>query len=176
MITVNYLLEIVKFTIAGVGVVWVAFYLLKPYLDKSERIQILELKKAVSNQTIPLRLQAYERLVLFIDRINPANMLIRLNATSYTAKELQAIIVSEIRNEFQHNISQQIYISTEAWAAVKKIKDDTLSLVNNMIAAMPADARGLEVSRQLIGHLAKLEDNPYDAAAEIVRKDLEGIF
>ncbi|MDP9047159.1 MAG: hypothetical protein M3N14_03420, partial [Bacteroidota bacterium] len=78
-----YLLDILKFTIAGAGVVWVGFFLLKPYLDKSEKFQLLEFKKLISGQTLPLRLQAYERLVLFIERINPANMLVRLNATAY---------------------------------------------------------------------------------------------
>jgi hypothetical protein len=59
----NILLDILKLTVAGVGVVWAAFYLVKPYLDKNERLQILELKKAADNQTLPLRLQAYERVV-----------------------------------------------------------------------------------------------------------------
>lgn len=176
MISVSYLLDILKYTIAGVGVVWVAFYLFKPYLDKAERIQILEIKKAVSNQTIPLRLQAYERLVLFIDRINPANLLIRLNAPAYTLQELHSLLISEIRSEFQHNISQQIYVSAEAWATVKKIKDDTLVLINNMIGALPQDVTGLEASKQLLAHLNKLEDNPYEQAASIIKKDLENMF
>ena len=78
-----YLLDIVKYTVSGLGVVWIAFYLIKPYLDKSERIQMLEFKKSVANHTLPLRLQAYERIVLFMERINPQNMLVRLNAASH---------------------------------------------------------------------------------------------
>ena len=79
MVLYPYLLDIIKYTVAGLGVVWIAFYLIKPYLDRSESIQLAELKKTISSQTLPLRLQAYERGVLFIERINPANMLIRLN-------------------------------------------------------------------------------------------------
>ena len=176
MISVSYLLDILKYTIAGTGVVWVAFYLFKPYLEKAERIQLLEIKKAISNQTIPLRLQAYERMVLFIDRINPANLLIRVNAPSYSLSELHSVLISEIRNEFQHNISQQIYISYEAWATVRKIKDDTLVLINNMISALPTDVTGLEASKQILAHLNKLEDNPYEQAATIIKRDLENIF
>src|ERR1700709_769344 len=107
----NYLLEIVKLTLAGVGVVYVAFYLLKPYLDRSENLQLVELKKTISSQTLPLRLQAYERLVLFVDRVNPANMLIRLNGTAFSAAELHALAVTEIRSEYQHNVTQQLYVS-----------------------------------------------------------------
>src|ERR1700745_3551885 len=104
MMIPSFLLDIVKFTLAGVGVVYAAFYLFKPYLDRSESLQLIELKKAVSSQTLPLRLQAYERIVLFVERVNPANMLIRLSGTAASAAELHAIVVTEIRNEFQHNI------------------------------------------------------------------------
>src|ERR1700761_8936976 len=105
----SYFFDIIKYTIAGLGIVWIAFYLLKPYLDRDEKIQLLEFRKSISNQTLPLRLQAYERLVLFIERINPSNMLVRVNAPSYTAAELYSLMLEDIRSEYQHNITQQIY-------------------------------------------------------------------
>jgi hypothetical protein len=170
------LLDILKYTVAGMGVIYIAFYLFKPYLDKSQNLQALELKKSISGQTLPLRLQAYERLVLFIDRINPANLLIRLNGNSYAAAELHSIILNEIRTEYQHNITQQIYVSTQAWAVVKRTKDDTINLVNNAIKAMPENAGGLDFGRMLLTHLSKLEEDPYEIATSLVRKDLEHIF
>jgi len=117
-----YFLDILKYIIAGLGIVWIAFYLIKPYLDRDEKIQLLEFKKTISNQTLPLRLQAYERCVLFIERVNPANMLIRLNAPSYSAHELYSLVVDEIRNEYLHNITQQIYVSSRAWGVVKHVR------------------------------------------------------
>src|ERR1700761_5812908 len=104
MLGYSYLLDILKYTLAGLGVVWLAFYLIRPYLDRSENMQLVELKKAISNQTLPLRLQAYERMVLFVDRVNPANMLIRLNGTAFTAAELHNMVVNDIRTEYQHNV------------------------------------------------------------------------
>ena len=172
----NYLLEILKLTLAGVGVVYVAFYLLKPYLDKSEHLQLMELKKTISSQTLPLRLQAYERIVLFVERVNPANMLVRLSGTDASAAELHGVVVSEIRNEFQHNISQQIYVSDRAWTIVKRVKDDTLSVVTNAVKALPADATGLDLSKTILAHLSHLEDNPYDIALKIIREDMEGLL
>jgi hypothetical protein len=171
-----YLLDIVKFTVAGVGVVWVAFYLLKPYLEKGERMQMLELRKTISGQTLPLRLQAYERLVLFMERINPANMLIRLNATAYSAHDLYSLVAEEIRNEFQHNITQQIYVSSRCWAVVKHVKDDTLNIVNNAVKSLPENASGLDLSKTILGYLSQLEDNPYDIGTNMLRKDLEELF
>jgi hypothetical protein len=171
-----FLLDILKYTIAGVGVVWIAFYLVKPYLERDEKIQLLEFRKTISNQTLPLRLQAYERLVLFIERVNPANMLLRLNATSYSAHELYSLAVEEIRNEFQHNITQQIYVSGRAWSVVKHVKEDTLGIINNALRSLPDTASGLDLSKTILGHLSQLEDNPYDIGANMLRKDLEELF
>jgi hypothetical protein len=171
-----YLLDIIKYTIAGLGIVWIAFYLIKPYLERDEKIQLLELRKTVSNQTLPLRLQAYERLVLFIERVNPANMLVRMNATSYTAHDLYSLIVEDIRNEFQHNITQQIYVSARAWAVVKHVKEDTLGIVNNAVRSLSETATGLDLSKTILGHLSQLEDNPYEIGANMLRKDLEELF
>ena len=171
-----FLLDILKYTIAGLGLIMIAFYLLRPYLDRDEKIQLLEFKKTLSNQTLPLRLQAYERLVLFIERVNPANMLIRLNAPSYSAHELYALLLEEIRSEYQHNITQQIYVSSRAWGVVRNIKDDTVGIINNAAKGMPETATGLEFSKMLLASLSQLEDSPYEIGAALLRKDLEEIF
>jgi hypothetical protein len=171
-----YLMDIVKYTIAGLGIVWIAFYLLKPYLDRDDQIQLLEFKKSLSAQTLPLRLQAYERLVLFIERVNPANMLIRMNATSYSAHDLYILIVEDIRSEFQHNVTQQIYVSSRAWGVLKRVKEDTLGIVNNAVRALPETASGLDLSKTILAHLSQLEDNPYEIGADLLRKDLQDLF
>ena len=176
MILYPYLLDILKYTIAGLGVVYIAFYLAKPYLERGEQMQLLEFKKAMATQTLSLRLQAYERLVLFIERINPGNMLLRMNATAYSAHELYGLIVEDIRNEYQHNITQQIYVSSRAWGVIKHVKEDTLGIVNSAIRSLPETATGLDLSKAILGHLAQLEDNPYELGASMLRKDLEKLF
>ncbi|HVW12259.1 MAG TPA: hypothetical protein VHB54_00460 [Mucilaginibacter sp.] len=173
---INYLLDILKYTLAGIGTVYVAFYLVKPYLDRAEKVQLAELKKTIANQTLPLKFQAYERLVLFVERVNPANMLLRLNGTAYSAHELHSLVVSEIRNEFQHNVTQQIYVSERAWNVIKRVKDDTMSVVTNAVKALPETATGLDLSKTVLAHLASLQDNPYDIATSMIRKDMEELF
>jgi len=170
------LFDVIKYAVAGLITVGVAYYLVRPHLERAENIQLLELKKAVTNQVLPLRLQAYERLVLFIERVNPSNMLIRLSATDYTAAELHSIVVNEIRNEYQHNVTQQIYVSPMAWGVIRRVKNDTLGIITNAVKGLPEDASGLELSRTILMHLSKLEENPYDIAGAMIRKDLEDIF
>jgi len=176
MMIYSFLMEVVKFTLAGIGVVLVAFYLIKPFLQNKEKLQLLELKKANGAQTLPLRLQAYERMVLLVDRINPSNLLIRLNTSGYTAAELHSIIVTEVRNEFQHNVTQQLYVSARAWTLVKRVKEDTLNLVANVYKSLPNEATGLDMGRAILLHLSKLESDPYDVATNMIRTDLEELF
>ena len=176
MIYYNILLDILKLTVAGVGVVWVAFYMFKPYFDRTQRLQVLELKKSADNHTLPLRLQAYERVVLFVERMNPANSLVRLGGNGYSAVELHHLAVQEVHNEYQHNITQQIYVSSRAWAVVRRLKDDTVNLLNSTLRGLPEGASGLDFSRALLTHLSQLETNPYEVAGDMVRKDLEELF
>jgi len=176
MVIYPFLLDILKLTVSGVGVVWIAFYLIKPYIDRSEKIQLLEFKKSLSNQTLSLRLQAFERLVLFIERINPANMLLRLNVNDYSAIELHTIISEELRTEYQHNITQQIYVTTRVWTVVKRVKDETLGVLNATLRELPKDATGLDLGRAMLARLSQAEHNPYEIAADLIRNEFEGLF
>jgi hypothetical protein len=170
------LIDIVKYTVAGMGVVWMAFYLIKPHFDRSEQIQLLEFKKAVANQTLPLRLQAYERIILFIERINPENMIIRVNAPEYSAADLHSIIITEIRNEYEHNITQQVYVSSRAWSVVKRVKDDTVNMVAAAYRSLPENATALDLGKTILVQLGQAENNPYEIGADLVRKEIELLF
>lgn len=172
----SYILDIIKYTIAGLGVVWIAFYLFKPYLDRSESMQLIELKKTISAQTLPLKLQAYERVVLFVERINPSNLLVRLNNPEYSAAELYMLIVAELRNEYQHNVTQQIYVSTNTWAIVRRLKDETLGVINYAIKDLPETATGLELSKTILTQISQSDKNPYDIGLSLIRKELEELF
>jgi hypothetical protein len=172
----NIILDILKYTVAGLGVVWMAFYLIKPHLDKSEQIQLLEFKKSVANQTLPLRLQAYERIILFIERINPANMIIRVNSPEFTAADLHSILITEIRNEYEHNVTQQVYVSSRAWGVVKRVKDDTVNIIAAAYKSLPENATALDLGKTILVQLSQSEDNPYEIGADIIRKEVEVIF
>jgi transposase-like protein len=103
-------------------------------------------------------------------------MLVRLNGNGYAAAELHALIINEVRNEYQHNVTQQIYVSERAWSVIRRIKEDTLSVVTNSVKALPADASGLDLGKMILNHLSRLEENPYDIATNMMRKDLEDLF
>lgn len=123
-----------------------------------------------------LRLAALERAILFIDRINPANLFTRLHQPGIGLRELQNLSNLEVKAEFQHNITQQLYLSNESWNVIKQLKDDTITMINHVSAGLPEGANGIDLSRMILQHLATLSDNPYDLAINHVKKEINQIF
>ena len=171
-----FFIDVLKFIIAGTVVVYIAWQIIKSELDKVNQASLIELKKTSLTTTLPLRLQAYERLTLFIERINPANMLVRVHVAGTTVREIQQFLIAEIRTEYQHNITQQLYVSAQAWAIMNRIKDDTISLINNTAIGLSPEASSVELSKVILTHLANLEDNPYEAGLMLLKHDMQHFF
>ena len=171
-----FLIQTAVVIIGGVIIVFVAYYLIKSLLNEYLSLKAPGVPQTKEQQLLPLRLQAHERLVVFIDRINPANLLLRLHQPGATAGDLQAVILHELRTEFQHNITQQLYISTANWNVIKKLKDDTIAMVNNAVSNLPSDATGADLSRKILNHLAGMEQNPYELTLEVLKNDIHQMF
>lgn len=99
---------------------------------------------------VGLQLQAYERLVLFAERISPGQLVRRLILPDSTARDLQYAIIQAIRAEFDHNISQQIYVSSEAWESLRQAQEQEITLVNELADQLPEEAPSAELGKKLI--------------------------
>jgi hypothetical protein len=104
-------------------------------------------------QSNQLQLQAYERITLLVDRIALPNLISRLNQSGVPAVEMQLLLTQSIRQEFDYNITQQIYISGEAWNAVKGLKDQNLLIINQIASSLPADATGFDLNKKILDFL-----------------------
>ncbi|WP_207535406.1 hypothetical protein [Desertivirga arenae] len=171
-----FLLDILKLIIAGSAVFFIAYNMLKAEFDKNRQMRILDLRKSAQGTTLPLRLQAHERIVLFIERINPSSLLVRTHAPGLTVVQMQQMLTTEIQNEFQHNVTQQVYLSIQAWVMVRRLKDDTINLINQSAKTLEPEAPSLDLSKLILTHMASLEDNPYDAALALIKADIQEIF
>jgi len=100
--------------------------------------------------TKPLRLQAYERLVLLAERIALPNLISRISQPGLSAREMQFLLLESIKQEFEYNASQQIYVSEAAWNAVRSLRDQTLLMINSIAKSLPADTSATELNRQLM--------------------------
>ena len=109
-----------------------------------------ELALANSKTITPVRLQAYERLTLFLERISIESLIMRTNKTGMDTKALQSAMLSTIRAEFDHNLSQQIYVSPQAWEVLKNAKTNTIKLINTSSEKLPPKSSGTDFSRYLL--------------------------
>ena len=119
------------------------------------------------NSATQLKLQAYERLMILVDRISLPNMITRLNDPSLTAKQMQSLLTQNIRSEFEYNITQQIYVSPEAWNALKNLKDQNILAVNQLAAVMPPNASAMDLNKMLLEFLMNdKKGNLHEVVAE----------
>lgn len=105
------------------------------------------------DSTVSMQLQAYERLIILVDRIALPNVITRVNQPASSAREMQLMLTQSIRSEFDYNITQQIYVSSEAWNAVKNLKEQNLLIINQLANVLPPNATGLDLNKLLLEFL-----------------------
>lgn len=173
MDALTFLLDVLKYTLSGFFVILGSYFLFKSQFDAYYNLKELEYRSSVLKDILPLRLQAYERMTLFIERINPSNLLLRLHVSGMSAKEMQNLILTEVRAEYQHNLAQQIYLTNDAWQIIKRVKDDTIGIINAAVKSLPADASAVDLSKVVFSRLDSIEENPYELALLVIKKDIQ---
>lgn len=171
-----FLTQVAIFAAGGIITVAAAYFLVKNDIQHYFRFKSLEAHKDNRASLFPLRLQAHERLIIFVERINPPNLFLRLHQQGIGIKELQNLILNEVRAEYQHNITQQLYVSAESWQVVRKLKDDTIAMVNNVVQGLPETATGAELSKKILQHMSGIAENPYELTIELIKKDIHQLF
>ncbi len=132
---------------AGIFMFFIAIaWLLAEFNGMKEEIR---LRLGINNETLKLRLQAYERLTLFAERAGLKNLVSRSSSNAFgeTAAALHSHLVNEIKQEFEYNVTQQIYVTKEVWNAVTKLKDQNIFILNQLAATLPHQAGSLELCR-----------------------------
>jgi hypothetical protein len=120
-------------------------------------------KKAVEEQperynAVPLQLTAYERLAILCERIAIPNLISRTSHPAATAKEMQALLIENIKQEFEYNASQQIYVSKVTWDAVRNLRDQSMLIINQVSSVLPDEATATDLNKQLLQVMMKHED------------------
>ena len=129
METLQYLAYFLPALVVGL----VAYYFFKVHNQNEENRRRYLLQRETINETLPLRLQAYERMTLFLERIEPNKILIRVKPTNDNLLDYEALLINAIEQEYEHNLTQQIYISKEAWSLIVTAKNTTIQVIRNMV-------------------------------------------
>ena len=172
----NEFAEILKYTIPGILVLLAAIITIKAFLKNEEKKRNTEMMLENRNVTLPLRLQAYERLILFLERISPDSLIMRFNHPDMNSAQLQNELVGAIRTEFEHNLAQQMYISTKAWDAVKSARNNVIKLVSDSASDLKPNAAGMSLNKKILEKLMELKSSPTEAAVEYLKKEVRDLF
>ncbi|MDQ2718741.1 MAG: hypothetical protein M3Z26_03095 [Bacteroidota bacterium] len=122
-------------------------------------------RKANDPDTLKMRLQAYERLTLLSERISFQNLLSRIHNPGLSCRQMQTTLIDSIKQEYDYNISQQIYVSPEVWKAINNLKEQNIYVVNQLAATLPSQATGMDLNKQIIDFLI---NNPKASLHNIV--------
>ena len=173
-----YVFDLLKIILPAVVVAGAIYLLFSKFLEQEQQRRLIELRLESSKTTLPIRLQAYERLVLFLERISPNNILVRLSSAGSNAPDYHRLLQQEIRAEYEHNLSQQVYISADAWTLVREAKENVLTMVNRAYHGMqsPAQARGTELAKRILEGLMLDGAEPTAQALAVVKAEAARLF
>jgi hypothetical protein len=164
--------DILKITIPALLVFLTAWILLRNMIRNDQERRRQEIILQGARTITPIKLQAYERIVLFLERISLESLLVRVSTPDMTAAQLQSTMLAAIRSEFEHNLSQQIYMSPQAWEVVKNARSNTIKIINSESERIKGDAPGIEFSKQLLSKVMELEQEPTRAAIDYIKGEV----
>ena len=168
--------DLIKVILPSGLVLWAMYLTVSSFIKKDLVQKELDLKAETIKTLLPIRLQAYERMALFLERISPNNLLIRLNGRTGSMVEFQQLMLAEIREEFSHNLSQQVYMSDEAWTVVKNAMNETVALINLSARDLAPNAPALELSKRIFEVIIEKNVNPSDEALKMVKAEMRENF
>lgn len=168
--------DILLIVIPSVAVLLAAYFVLKTFLDNQEKMKLLELKNNNRKEILPLQLQAYERLTLFLERIAFENIIPRTPSHGYTAFEYQNLLIQTIRQEFEHNLSQQLYVSSELWEWIKNAKEDAISTINSSAGKIKNEAPAIDLSSMIFENSLRVDKAVRQKALDILKKEAKLLF
>ncbi|MEQ9423654.1 MAG: hypothetical protein RJQ09_04495 [Cyclobacteriaceae bacterium] len=169
-------IEFLKLIIPAAAVLYGMFLTVRLFINRDHEKRILDMREKMQETAMPLRLQAYERLCLFLERTSPNNLIIRLNQGNLTAKELQSVLLHEIREEFNHNLSQQLYMSDEAWNLAKKAMEEIVSTINTSASEMVDDAKGIDLAKRIFEKMLEKETDPVQNALTFLKDEIRQFY
>jgi hypothetical protein len=150
------------------------------FLKENHDITRLKIESDTKQQnqkaTIGLRLQAYERMVLFLERINPPNLLIRISPGSRHTNDLQSALLKTIREEYEHNLSQQLFITGSSWDLIKNAREEVVKSVNIAASRVKADDLASIYAQEILKQWFSNAVDPVEKAINSLKKDLKNSF
>lgn len=170
------LTEFIKIMVPASIVLYLSYLLVRSFIHKEIELKKLDVRGRSIETVLPNRLQAYERMALFLERMAPQNLLVRLNTAGMPSREFHQLLLSEIRNEYNHNVSQQVYMSEAVWELIKNAKEDLIVSINDAASEMGIDSTSLDLSKKIFEKSISKSVDPLNHALIELKKEIQQTF
>ncbi len=171
---VEKIFEVFLYAVPALITGMIAYYFFKEHTKNEDGRRRFLLHKDLQTNSLPVRLQAYERMVLFLERITPSKLLIRVHPTSSDEETYESLLVATIEQEFEHNLSQQIYVSDECWNIIVAAKNATIQLIRK--AGLLEKTGTANKLREVILTEMMEKRAPSDAALSYIKKEVSDLW
>jgi len=170
------LLQIALILLPSGAVLLTTIFFLRREASKEVMNMKAELKKQRQEYFLPSRVEAYQRAVLLMERIHPNSLVMRLHNPGLPAKALQADFLKAIREEYDHNVAQQLFVSPQGWQMVKNSKEETIKIINIAGNQMLATSNGMDLSAKIFELVAEIGQLPTEITVEYLKTELQELF
>jgi hypothetical protein len=171
------ILDLLKYTLPALVVALVVYIMMNSHQKSIYKLKLLDMKSGNSKDIVPLKLQAYERLTLFVHRVSPENLIPRVMQPGMTANQLKVALILNIQQEFDHNITQQVYVSNGVWGATVAYKNSFANLVNTKAKELDGGAVAYDLGKLIVEEYLNNEDLMTPAKVnEIIKHEIKTLF
>lgn len=168
--------EILKITLPALIVFLTAYFIFRDMLENGQKQREFEFRIRNGKEVTPVRLQAYERLALLLERISPQSLLIRVPPHELSSSDFHQQLLSQIRQEFEHNLSQQIYVSPMLWEAIRGARENLVGIINKSAEEVDREAPALLLSKKIIENYIDEENQVILIAMNELKKEVGKMF
>ena len=170
------IVEILKIVLPAGLVIYGMYIIVVSFLKNERDSKLIALKTKNTETILPIRLQAGERLCLLLERVRPNNLIRRVNTGNYTAQELHRLFVEEVRDEFNHNLSQQVYFSDETWDSVQNAIEQVITLINRAKQDLGEGAVGMDLNKRIFQLFLDGQSDSVSLALKKVKSEIRIYF
>ena len=168
--------EILKYCVPALCVLLATWLVMHKFYKSEAEKRLWELKRLSQKEISPLRMRAYERLSLLLERTTPEHMLLELSLGEMTILQVQQHLMRTIRMEYDHNLSQQIYVSNQVWDAIIASRDQMVAFINTMAQQMPPESNALDYAKVLITAYSSNGQTAIDQAMQLLRTEARSLL
>lgn len=169
--TTSIFLYVVLLIVPVIVLFVIIYYLSKRFLHNQYKLQYARTAQDDTNASSRLKLQAYERLILFCERISVNGLLLRLQSSKMSAMDLQAALILAVQQEYEYNLSQQLYVSDQLWKIISLVKNQTIETITTVASSVEKDASAEDLSQQLILFIESQNNNPVETAKTAIKQE-----